>query len=217
MLESFKINCLPLGRSLRVTVFLPKDYNNTSRYYSTIYFLDGQNVFHKETSDNGQSYLLEETLMDLSKEDKDVLVIAIDGAVDLKKRQEEYQQTILADFIDEKLHPFLKQRYRMNAYCYCVGCANAALNALYLSFKESFKGCILFAPEGNFESIVFPTEPKLYYFYTGENEANGICLQNIRLLQEKNKNVHILIDQNEIHTETAWKSKLMDAFSYLIL
>ncbi|MDE7095615.1 MAG: hypothetical protein K2O23_03920, partial [Anaeroplasmataceae bacterium] len=125
MLEGFKINCFPLNRAIRISIALPKDYNNTSRYYPVIYFLDGQNLYKDEDSYRGVSLGLEKIITDLSYEGKEAIYVGVAAASNPERREQEYEDKTLADFIISAIHPYLSSRYRMNNYVYSFGCSKA--------------------------------------------------------------------------------------------
>ena len=156
MLESFKINCYPLNRAIRITISLPKNYNNSTRFYPVIYFLDGQNVFSAKDSFTNESLDLLNIINDISPE-KEAIYIGIWGAMNEEKRKFEYQGNILSDFIEKEIHPYLMNRYRMNKYIYSFGCGIASLTALTLGFSNLFKGAVLLSPVGDFSNIILPT------------------------------------------------------------
>ena len=219
MLEGFKINCYPLNRSIRITIHLPNDYNDTGRYYPAIYFFDGQNVFNDSDSYSGHSLELEKVIEKLQQENKEAIYIAIAAAMDPVKRMDEYKNTKLANFITTSIHPYLSSRYRINNYVYSFGCAMSALNALAVNQSDTFKGAILFSPEADFDDIIKLNLPndKLYYIYTGSKELNGcpkILTNNIKKIIP---NTNVIIDDNSIHNETVWKEKVYDALNYLVL
>ena len=127
MIESFKINCYPLNRSIRITINLPKNYNNTNRYYPVIYFLDGQNVFNDKDSLSGISLNLTNTIDKLEEINKSAIYVCIASAIDKEKREKEYKEDILYEFILNEIHPLIKMRYRINNYIYASHNTNTIL------------------------------------------------------------------------------------------
>lgn len=217
MLESFKINCFPLNRSIRITINLPKNYNNTNRYYPVIYFLDGQNVFNDKDSLSGISLNLQESIDKLESVGKYAIYICIASAMDQEKREKEYKENILSDFILKEIHPLLSTRYRMNNYIYAFGCSKASYSALRLGYSKEFKGAVLLSPIGDFKNIDIPTSSKLIFLYAGKKELDGLCLKNIYQIKEKNDLVHIFTNDSNIHSEESWKTILYQALSFLVL
>lgn len=219
MQEGFKINCYQLNRAIRITVAIPNNYNNTSRFYPVIYFLDGQNLYRDEESYRGVSFDLDSTIKKLSDEEKDAIYIGIAAANDESRRINEYNNKALAEFIATSIHPYLAQRYRMNGYVYCCCCSLASYTGLLLNQNDIFKGVILFSPiisSNNLENI-YNTENNLCYIYSGKNEENNECLNTVYKIKKILPNAYINLDDNSIHNEGYWKSKLYDALSYLVL
>ncbi len=219
MLEGFKINCYPLNRSIRVTIHLPKDYNNTRRYYPVIYILDGQNAFKDEDSYRGSSLGFEEIIEILSLEGKDAIYVGIAAASNPEKREQEYQNTTLSNFIVSSIHPYLTTRYRMNSYVYVLGCSTAAFTALSLAKQELFKGAILISPIVKLEEIeeIEKLNQKLLYIYAGDKELNGECKKIALELKCILKDANYCFDDNALHQEQAWKKKILEALNYLVL
>ena len=52
-LDIFDIDIPQLNRTRAIRVLLPSDYDSSNHAYPVIYALDGQNLFHKETSFSG--------------------------------------------------------------------------------------------------------------------------------------------------------------------
>ncbi len=219
MLEGFKINCFPLNRAIRISIALPKDYNNTSRYYPVIYFMDGQNLYKDEDSYRGMALDLEETITRLSLEGKEAIYVGIAAASNPERRDLEYEDKTLAEFILSSIHPYLKTRYRMNQYIYAFACSKASYTALLLNENYIFKGFILISPDINTEKIKEIQLPKnnLAYIAVGSREQNGLCLSNALALKEHNPDIFIQEFDNQEHTEAAWKTQIYDALSYLVL
>lgn len=217
MLESFKINCFELNRSIRVTIHLPQDYYENNRFYPTIYFLDGQNLYESQESYR-KTFELKQMIDNLHIKDKDAIYIGIWAASSEVKREQEYQEDKLANFIMKTIHSFLMERYRLNAYIYVVGCAKAAYTALKMNENSYLKGVILLSPELSSEQIqeISLDYNKLYYFYSGD-ECNFSCANVINALKEKMPNAHIIRDKNLIHNEEGWAPQLLTALDYLVL
>ncbi len=219
MQEGFKINCYQLNRAIKITVAIPNNYNNTSRFYPVIYFLDGQNLYKDCESYSGYSFDLDSTIKKLALEEKEAIYIGIAAANDEARRISEYQNNILANFIISSIHPYLSQRYRMNNYVYCCCSSIASYTGLLLNQSDIFKGIIIFSPiisDDNINNII-NNKNNLCYIYSGKNEKENKCLNTVYKLKNILPNACINLDDNSIHNESHWKTKLYDALSYLIL
>lgn len=217
MIESFKINCYQLNRAIRITISLPKDYNNTNRYYPVIYFLDGQNVFYDKDSLTGVSLDLPSVISKLETEDKCAIYVGIAAAMDESRREKEYKEDILSNFIIEQIHPLLSTRYRMNNFIYSFGCSKAAKTALSLGFSKDFKGSIIISPVGYFQNFEFPSISKLIYLFAGKTELNGQCIKNVSDIKAKYNLANIVTFDGSIHSEECWKNIVYQAINSLIL
>ena len=219
MLEGFKINCYPLNRTIRVSIHLPMDYNQTRRFYPVIYLFDGQNLYNKQEAYSEEIIDLEKTIEKLKNDGKEAIYVGIAAASNPEKRDLEYSDIELAKFISSSIHPFLKVRYRMNNYIYSCGWGKASLNALALNQEESFKGAVILSPEGMDDDFLkLKLEPNnLYYIYSGEKELNGKCLALANKLKEIIPNSQFVTDDGAIHSESVWQEKIYSALSYLIL
>lgn len=78
-----------LERFRKIWVYLPADYNETTKRYPVLYLQDGQNLFEDSTSFVGEWHV-DETLDSLQKNQKDYgcIVIGIENAGE--KRTDEY-------------------------------------------------------------------------------------------------------------------------------
>lgn len=219
MIDNFKINCYQLNRAIRVSINLPKNYNITGKYYPLIYFFDGQNLYNEKESLSTEVLDLETVKTRLSEDGKEAIYVGIAAANNPERRNTEYENTVLAEFIHESIQDFLKSRYRINDYIYAVGCGKSALNALMLNQYDDFKGTVLLSPEINIMNLIRLdlNINNLYYIYCGKNELNGKCLNEVEQLKTYLPNAKIELDDNDIHSENAWKNKLYNALSYLIL
>lgn len=219
MLEGFKINCYPLNRTIRINIHLPNNYNDTGRYYPVVYFFDGQNVFNDSDSYSGKSLCLEETINKLKEIGKEAIYITLAAAMNPDKRLDEYKETVLANFIINSIHPYLQNRYRFSNYVYSFGCSLAALNALAVNQSDIFKGCVLLSPEADIDMVkqLNLSNNKLYYIYSGHNELDGCCKNISNDIKKLLASVNLVLDDNTIHNESAWKDKVFDALNYILI
>ena len=68
-----------LGRSRRIWLYLPPDYNSSNKRYPVLYMHDGQNIFDARTSFSGE-WRVDEALNSLfDNGDSGVIVVAIDN------------------------------------------------------------------------------------------------------------------------------------------
>lgn len=209
MVESFKMNCFPLNRSIRVTIHLPEQYYNSNRYFSSVFFLDGQNLYDDSESYTGKAVHLEPLITKLDEMEKEAIYIGIWAAKEENRRKAEYVTDELAEFIIKQMVPFLSDRYRLNHFKYILGTKNSCYTALRLCEAELFKGCILMNPElleSQIDQISFPLD-KLYYIVTSSN--NIVC----ETIKQKASITEIIIQESK----TDEQKNLFDALNYLVL
>lgn len=56
MIEKFEVFISTLERERRITVFLPKNYRDSSKSYPVLYMHDGQNIFEDRDASFGISW-----------------------------------------------------------------------------------------------------------------------------------------------------------------
>ena len=135
MLEGFKINCYPLNRSIRINIHLPKDYNETGRFYPVIYFFDGQNVFNENDSFSSKSLELEKTIEKLKDDNKEAIYITIASASNPDKRLEEYKEkNYIKDYICGGDLDIFNPKYQNFKYLSLIPneCKKFAIMVLYI-------------------------------------------------------------------------------------
>ena len=108
-------------------------------------------------------------------------------------------------------------RYRINNYIYAFGCSKACYTALKLGYSDEFKGAILLSPIGNFKKIQRPNQAKLIYITAGKKELDGLTIKNVADIKQEYDLVHIVLNDNQNHDESAWKDLTYQALNYLIL
>ncbi|CRK82069.1 alpha/beta hydrolase [Neobacillus massiliamazoniensis] len=130
MLEKFQVYMTAFNQERRITVYLPKSYNQYERHYPVLYMHDGQNVFEDEDSIRGTSLGLKDYLDEI---DLEIIVVGIDLNTTGEERVNEYcpwingklSKKILGyesptggkgeaylDFIVHELKPLIDQKYR---------------------------------------------------------------------------------------------------------
>lgn len=209
MIESFKINCFKLNRSIRVTINLPDNYYNNNRYYPAVYFLDGQNLYNEQEAYTKTALHLEKMIPDLQAQDKEAIYIGIWAASHEERRKIEYEQTDLADFIIDQIHPFLSDRYRLNHFQYIFASGAASYTALKLSENKLYKGVLLYLPQISKDqlSIIEYSQDKLYYFITN-------TLDEYLDIKEKVPDLQLIIQEK---TDDYNRENITKALNYIVL
>ena len=128
-----------LGRSRRIWVYLPPDYEESNQSYPVLYMHDGQNLFDAATSAFGE-WEVDKTLNALFENgDEGVIVVGIDnGGV---HRLDEYSPWVNAaygggegdaylDFIVETLKPHIDGQYRTRPEAEHTGMMGSSMGGL---------------------------------------------------------------------------------------
>jgi predicted alpha/beta superfamily hydrolase len=76
-----------LGRAHRIWAYLPTGYGTSTRRYPVVYLLDGESLFDRATTDDGEEWQVDETLDAAPTPTRDVIVIGIEGGA---RRVQEY-------------------------------------------------------------------------------------------------------------------------------
>lgn len=189
MVEGFKITAQKLKRILKISVHLPKDYNNNDNDYPLVLALDGQLLFNF-INENTQKI----NMADVMSNYNNFILISLHSPSNPAWRMSELNpyykgkdktvDTVLSyiyyDYIVNELLPLLKQRYRFNEEIYLLGFYEGAIASLYMVYRYNiFKGAALYSPtlsicdkklsydlEKNF------TYSKAIYMYSGSKDTN---------------------------------------------
>lgn len=182
-----------LNRKRRIWLYLPPDYQTSSKKYPVLYMQDGQNLFDSKTSAFGTEWKVDESLNDLfQKGDYGCIVVGIDnGGAD---RINEYSPWVntqygggqgdeYMDFIIKTLKPHIDSTYRTLPGRLTTGIMGSSLGGLLsfygsVEFQEVFsKGGLLspsfwFARQGEKDLIAANGHqaPMRLYFLAGTDE-----------------------------------------------
>ena len=128
-----------LGRSRRIWVYLPPDYETSDRRYPVLYMHDGQNVFDHATSYAGE-WGVDEALDSLhAAGDWGAIVVAVDNGA--QHRMNEYSPWVhpqagggegdrYVDFLVETLKPWVDARYRTRPDRLSTGVMGSSMGGL---------------------------------------------------------------------------------------
>jgi metallo-beta-lactamase class B len=148
-----------LGRTRRVWIYLPPDYEKTKKRYPVLYMHDGQNVFDDATSFVGE-WGVDEALDTLSRSVRGAIVVAIDHGGD--QRFDEYSPwsherygggkgAQYVEFIVQTLKPYIDRHYRTRrdaSHTAIAGSSLGGLISLYaaLAHPNVFGKAAVFSP-----------------------------------------------------------------------
>jgi predicted alpha/beta superfamily hydrolase len=233
MLENFNVTSLLLKRHVKISVYLPKNYNGSSEEYNSIFLLDGQNVFYDNYADDGVSMRLASSLDEIQA---NVIIFAIHSPknndwrlsefIPFKTSNEKMDTTLsykFVDFINDSLLPLLEYRYRLNNNKVIIGFNEGAISAAYIaSHIDKFNYVGLFSPIVDlchddaidlFSNIV---QNKIVHLYYGGLDDKFVdvgykIFQNLD--KSNNQNVIFDYETNEENNMSSWKKHILSLIS----
>ncbi|MEC3906769.1 alpha/beta hydrolase-fold protein [Tamlana sp. 2201CG12-4] len=232
-----------LGRTRKISVYLPPDYEASSKTYPVLYIQDGQNVFDAKTSYSGE-WEVDETLDELYEESGfGLIVVAIDHGAE--KRIHEYsawdsekhgkgEAKLYLDFIVNTLKPEIDKNFRTKTNpesTAVMGSSMGGLFAHYAAFErpDVFGLSGVFSPSFWYSKAIFTfTENRLsnanglrVYFLAGEKEGSDM-VQNVETMITLLANNGFSKAQFKkrlvpggTHSEVFWKNEFKTSIKWL--
>ncbi len=231
-----------LNKRRKIWLYLPKDYQSSSKDYPVLYMHDGQNLFDKTTSFSGEWNVDEALDSMIMTGDHGCIVVAIDNGS--SSRLDEYSPWInpqygggqgdqYVEFIVNTLKPFIDQNYRTKPDAPNTGIMGSSMGGL-ISMYAGIKYPSVFGKVGALSSSYwFSTSSFDYvakskvndnsYFYliAGDKEGGNQVLDMATMYQ-------ILVDAGgntaqifkEIHadgqhSEWYWRREFPNAYKWL--
>ena len=241
--ENFKIPQLKTTR--KIWIYLPENYNNSTKKYPVIYMHDGQNLFDNATSFSGE-WGVDETMNDLAKnQNTEAIIIGIDNGGDA--RLDEYSPwqnnkykkggkgDLYLDFIVKTLKPYIDKNYRtlsQSQNTAVIGSSMGGLISFYAGIKypKTFGKVGIFSPAFWFASKDLNfylnqnknhLQNSKFYFVAGQHEDETLpqeiekIHQNLLRKNVKDNNIKIKIDEDGKHTESYWQREFPLAIEWL--
>ncbi|MCX6223657.1 MAG: alpha/beta hydrolase-fold protein, partial [Bacteroidia bacterium] len=231
-----------LGRTRRIWLYLPPDYESSGKSYPVLYMHDGQNVFDSYTSFAGE-WNVDESLNELAGLGHEVpIVVAIDN--DGAHRMDEYspwhnasygggEGDLYIDFIVNTLKPYIDSAYRtrkgQESTC-IMGSSMGGLISMFGAFKrpDVFGKAGIFSPSYWFSDSIWPfvrsvdkIHPMRLYQLVGSAEGGSMVPDMIAMQDTLRK---FGFTDNELkskvvtgagHNEGFWRSEFKEAFLWL--
>ena len=233
-----------LNRTRKVWIYLPPDYETSSKTYPVIYMQDGQNLFDNMTSFSGE-WQVDETLNALfAQGDYGAIVIGIDNGGG--SRIDEYtpwnnpaygggEGDLYMQFIAETLKPYVDSNYRTKPakeYNALIGSSLGALISNYggVKYSQIFSKIGSFSPAywivaSQFNNYITNSTADLsgmrIYFVAGSNESTTMAsdIATVKTnLQTKGltaANTLVKLDSYGQHNENYWKGEFSAAYKWL--
>jgi len=226
----------------KIWVYLPPNYETSTKKFPVIYMHDAQNLFDEKTSYIGE-WEVDETLNSLfEKTNKGFIVVGIENGGE--ERINEYtpwphkkygggKGAVYIDFIVNTLKPFIDTRYRTKSqqkYTGLVGSSLGGLISYYggLKYPDTFgkigalSTSFWFSDEVvNFTKTNGAIKNMKLYLLVGEKEGDEMVLgtkkMNELLIETgfKPKNLTSKIIPEGEHNEAFWKSEFLDVVIWL--
>lgn len=238
--STFTIEAPQLNTNRKIWVYLPKDYETSTKKFPVIYMHDGQNLFDAKTSFAGE-WNIDETLDSINAQ---VIIIGIDNGGD--KRMEELtpfknekygggNADNYLDFIVSTLKPHVDKSYRTKTKASDTALFGSSLGGLVsfygtLKYPEVFGKVGCFSPSFWFnrkEIFALMEQTKTFktkvYFLCGDNEGDADMVQDLREMEYqvntkrcecKHQNKKIIVKGGQ-HNEKLWREGFKKAYLWL--
>ncbi|NTV84196.1 MAG: T9SS type A sorting domain-containing protein, partial [Bacteroidales bacterium] len=231
-----------LGRTRRIWIYYPPDYETSGFGYPVLYMHDGQNLFDDATSFAGEWHV-DETLNELAADGYKVpIVVGIDN--DGEYRLGEYTPwrhpvhgggdgELYMQFIVETLKPYIDQHYRTlpdRDYTGIMGSSLGGLISHYgaLAYQDVFSKAGIYSPSYWFSDSVwqFTREAghqdamRIYLMCggaEGQNTINNMTDMQDSLLANgfSEDEISMTVIPGGGHNETLWSGDFGDAYKWL--
>ena len=233
-----------LDRYRKIWLYLPPDYDTSTKSYPVIYMHDGQNVFDAETAFAGE-WEVDETLNALFEQgDHGAIVVAVDNGGD--QRLDEYSPWVNAEygggegdayvqFIAETLKPYIDENFRTlpgAEYTALIGSSMGGLISTYGALEQAdmfgkigaFSPSYWFALEDLNRYVAGSTadlSDTRIYFVASANESASMA-SNVYAMQTALEakglepgNSVVKIDSYGGHNEAYWRGEFAAAYQWL--
>ncbi len=231
-----------LNRNRKIWIYLPPDYDQSTKNYPVLYLHDGQNVFDASTSFSGE-WQVDESLNKLFQQgDYGIIAVAIDngGADRINEytpwRNEQYgggEGSDYIDFITETLKPHIDNNFRTLTAPQHTGIMGSSLGGLIshygaLKFQDVFGKVGVFSPAFWINPEVFDfTENQgkngdLKIYLLGGEQESATLISELNQMQTTLQNIgfeadqiRLKIDADGQHSEWYWAREFPEAYQWL--
>lgn len=236
MVENIKITAREIKRTLKLSIYLPKHYNENNNSYPLVYAFDGQMMFHS-LDDNDKTFDLPSILDDINAE---CICIGLHSPKIEAWRLSELcpyyngnnnevdtvYSTNYINYISKILHPLLKERYRINENVYLLGFNEGAFLSIYGAYHDRlFKGAGLFSPslemcKGMNEDINnnFDKTKAIYMYYGQKNtEYSELFYELYKFLEGLQcEKLKLSYEPEEENNYRSWQKFIADFFKFIL-
>jgi predicted alpha/beta superfamily hydrolase len=239
--ENFEIP--QLNRTRRIWIYLPPDYDTTSKYFPVLYMHDGQNLFDVKTSFSGE-WRVDESLNTLYDQGYEVpIVVGIDHGGSHRIEELTPWKNInygggdgekYTAFIVETLKPYIDSHYRTMTNSESTGIMGSSLGGLIshyamVTYPEIFSKIGIFSPSYWFSDSVFTHTSEHFnptfvrtYLMCGDQEGDSDMVPDMQkmatLLQDLGlpvTNTLVNIVSGGQHNEASWGIQFQSAVKWM--
>jgi len=213
-----------LKKNMEYLIYLPEGYEDSDRYYPTMYLLHQFNSDHTSYRTDKIDQLMDELIASGRIDD---MIVVIPNSAEVSFWRDSYEKMVTNDLIphiDENYRTVNDARYRMTAGCSMGGqgaMAVALRNPNYFSGAVSFFGAFSYGYDTD-PRLIAATESAEYldnfalYFICGNQDSYGFGSCNIDLhkqLLSKGANHYFFIENGE-HNSAFYVPYFKDAIEY---
>lgn len=231
-----------LNRTRRIWIYLPPDYDSTSKRYPVIYMQDGQNLFDDYYSFIGE-WKVDESMNELfDNGDYGAIVVGIDNGGN--QRINEYSPwknstygggdgELYAAFLVQTLKPFIDSNYRTLSAREYTGIAGSSLGAnisLYtaIEYPDIFSKAGLLSPAFWFSDSIYQhivsegiEDGMRFYFVAGDNESETILADMMAVYDtlisagQEETDMQLVHHADGVHSEWYWAREYPYMYEWL--
>ena len=232
-----------LGRTRRIWIYLPPNYQTSTRRFPVLYLQDGQNLFDRATAFSGE-WEVDETMNRLvAAGDGGCIVVGIDN--DGAQRLNEYsawnnpaygggEADRYARFIVETLKPYVDANYRTRPDRLSTGIGGSSMGSLLAMYaarehEQTFGKVLVFSPAFWFARTEARTHartrphnlPTKVYFMSGANESSTMVSDMAAIRDSLSAagftaaQMQWVVKQDGQHSEWFWAREFGAAYQWL--
>ncbi len=166
--ESLTMESKILGKQVKYSIYLPSDYETSSRYYPVVYLLHGLTDNEVGWIQFGEANLIADECI-ASREIPSMILAIPDGGISFYMNSYDGKLKY-DDFFMNEFIPFIEKNYRIRAekkYRGIAGLSMGGFGTMYLALKypEKFAACAAFSPVLFSETYMKQTEDKKFNSY----------------------------------------------------
>jgi len=166
--ESLTIDSKILGKQVKYAIYLPYDYETSSRFYPVVYLLHGMTDNEIGWIQFGEANLIADEAI-ATREIPPMILVMPDGGnsfyINNFDNSLRYEDFFIQEFI-----PYIEKMYRIRSEKKYRGIAGLSMGgfgtlSFALKFPEKFAACVAFSPVLFSETYLKETEDKKYQSY----------------------------------------------------